>query len=100
MNKEAWKTLAFVLVGLVAAVLSTGIDRSLRSQTSPDALIALILFSVAVVGYAGTYVAELVGTNIEEEGGRIKVYVKSLYIYVITWFVIYVLLYNEFVFTG
>ncbi len=100
MNREARKTLAFVLAGFAAALVSTGIDYSFREDMSPNALIALILFSVAVIGYAGTYVAEMVGTNIEEGGGRFKVYLKALWIYIITWFVIYVIFYNEFIFLG
>ena len=103
MNKEAWRTLAFVSVGVIAAFVSMVIDLSLRSSTNDTnqlALIGLILLSVAAIGYFGTYIAEMVGTNIEAEGGRPKVYIKSLWIYLITWFVIYTLLFNEYVFPG
>ncbi len=104
MNKEAWRTLAFVLVGLVAAFVSVGIDLALRPESgdppNPLAMLGLVLLCVAAIGYFGTYVAEMVGTNIEAEGGRPKVYLKSLWIYLITWFVIYTILYNEFVFPG
>jgi len=103
MNKEAWRTLAFVLVGIVASFVSVLIDLSLRSSTNDTnqlALIGLILLSVAAIGYLGTFIAEYLGTNIEAEGGRFKVYVKSLWIYILTWFVIYTLLFNEFVFPG
>ncbi len=103
MDKDAWRTLSFVLVGVIAAVVSTGIDLALREstgETNPVAMIGLILLSVAVIGYLGTYAAEYFGTNIEAEGGRPRVYVKSLWIYLITWFVLYTLLYNELVFPG
>ena len=103
MNKEAWRTLAFVSVGAIAAFVSMFIDLSLRSSTNDTnqlALIGIILLSVAAIGYLGTYIAEFVGTNIEAEGGRIRTYIKSLWIYIITWFVLYTLLFNEFVFPG
>ena len=87
MNKEAWRTLAFVSVGLVASLISVAIDLALRPESgdppSTLALLGLILICVAAVGYLGTYVAELVGTNIESEGGRPKVYLKSLWIYLL-----------------
>jgi hypothetical protein len=98
MDKEAWRTISYVLVGVVAALVSTGIDKGLRADTSQEALIGLILLSVAVLGYAGTYVAEYFGTNVEEAGGRLRVYLKSLFIYIVTWFVLYTILFNEIIF--
>ncbi len=103
MNVEVKKYLAFVLVGFVAALVSTAIDSSLaegRGEPKTELVILLILISVFVVGYAGTYVAEYLGANVVEMGGRWKIYVKSLYIYLITWFVVYTLLYNAFIFPG
>lgn len=102
MNKEARRVLAFVIVGVVAAFISLGIDLALRVEEGGDSttlpLIAAILSTVAVVGFAGTFVAEMFGINVEALGGRSKVYLKTIYYYLITWFVIYVLLYNEYVF--
>jgi hypothetical protein len=100
MDKEAWRTISFVVVGLVAAVVSTGIDLSFGGGTRTLALLALILVSVFIIGFGGTYLAEYFGTIIEAEGGRLRVYLKSLWIYIITWFVVYTLMYNEFVFPG
>jgi uncharacterized membrane protein YagU involved in acid resistance len=102
MNKDAKRLLAFIIVGFVAAFVSVGIDLSLRPENGDPTLtlIALILISVAALGYVGTYLAEMMGISIEAEGGRPKLYLHTLYYYLITWFVIYVLLYNEFVYLG
>ncbi len=102
MDSQARTTLVFVLVGLIAAFVSTGLDSSFNASAAGKTSVelALILFFVAIIGYAGTYLAEFAGTNVEEQGGRLKVYTKSLYIYLISWFVLYVLLYNVLIYKG
>ena len=103
MDQEVRRYLTFVLVGIIAAFVTTSIDLALKDNTSdakPPLLIALILLLVFGIGYAGTYIAEWWGTNIEEAGGRLKVLTKALYIYLVTWFTIYVLMYNIFVYQG
>ncbi len=103
MDQEVRRYLAFALVGIIAASVTTSVDIAMRNNTSAaktPLLIALILFLVFAVGYMGTYIVEWFGTNIQEAGGRLKVLTKGLYIYLLTWFVIYVLMYNVFVYKG
>ena len=102
MDSEARTTLVFVLVGLIAAFASVGVDSSFNASAAgkTSSEIALILVFVAIIGYLGTYLVEFAGTNVEEQGGRLKLYSKSLYIYLITWFVMYVLLYNAIIYKG
>ncbi len=103
MDQEVRRYLAFVLVGILAALVTTSIDVALKDDTSgakTPLLIAFILLLVFAIGYMGTAVAEWLGTDIQEAGGRLKVLTKALYIYLVTWFVMYVLMYNVFVYQG